>query len=1305
MKKIFKILLIITGITCFAVIVSLFSFIKYLESDHALKKVESLFNVHMKGKINFEKISINFFQPGITFHQMVMKSDNQTIIAGCEKVQIHVTFSHFFSDPIQIKQFLMVRPWLYLPITYQKPINFKRLGPFFSLIDCLTRRQLFSPVKTKESSSLIVDAVRLTDGIIYFSKNADQKSWRLEQVNINANEDKLNLSGNLSYAGLNSYPLQVFKLQTKGYYPPKRIAQTLIKTLTSKSPDILYERIQNIMTHLSFQSQGQISLLDELFKQIDPLSREISGNIIGNFHLNAQSNLPDLKMSLDYSGGHIHGIPLKSATFQAHAADNIITLNPINVQTTSGEINVQGLINLKKLLAESLLPNKINWNHLFYQFLIDSKNFPLTYFHPKISPETLLSGKISMKGKGLDRESFSSDITLDANTTLPEKFHIQSDSTLNIQAKAHIESNALTVMSLSAKTEGLSLTGHGNTTLDAHMISQFLVDIKSSGKWLKLLKLPEITGNIHTLLKIKKTQTETNADVQINGKKLFWEDYYLGNMVADGHISSTGRISINHATLFQSLSKLEAKGSLQLNSLSQWMSPPKKYDFLIDSNDIYLHSIHPALSGIVNIKGTVKGAGIVPVGNIKINGKDLILFGQKLSSVQIPVHFSDQELCLNSGEVEIALNEKITMDACINKQQKYSFEIISDPFKLSHIKWTIPQMEGQIRLNINGKGNLEQPQFNGDVTASQIFYRNQPLADAMIQVSSEKDFMTIKGQSMLNFYGRYHLKKHEFQLNAQATKMKLMPILAHLGFAELDGFLSGTATVKGQLNNIQNTHTQINIDRAAVTFNDRPLVWMNDFNLSIHNQLLTLSDYTIQFPKGGYCRGSLSGTFPNQTHLTLKSKIPLESLSTINDNIGDIQGNIYVDGTIQNLFNDPSFEGQARITDASFVLPWNNQRCHQIQGTLDASRHIFSLKQFSFRLDDGKCEIGGEMILSNRIPTNINLIASASALPIHIPDSFDVLLNANLKYSKKFRKSTLKGAIEFLEGLYYQELNVNKMLLDRIQNSNKPSLVKKFCKKFPEICRTTLDVNIKSRQPLITENDTAYLEIHPDLNVRGTLYNPVILGRAEMLNGEINYLSKNFVLEKGLIDFINPYRTEPIIDIKSNVDVRDWQISLDVLGKMDELQVKLNSIPPEEHGDIISILLFGKTTDRLFAPSTGPYKSTQQMIAELLSSAFEKDIKNTTGLDTFRLEALEHEAIDDKQTDDYKVTLGKELSRRMSITYAFETRNGQLIHHTIANYKILENLILRGMQDTQGIYGGELLFRMEFRQMPGFKYY
>ena len=51
----------------------------------------------------------------------------------------------------------------------------------------------------------------------------------------------------------------------------------------------------------------------------------------------------------------------------------------------------------------------------------------------------------------------------------------------------------------------------------------------------------------------------------------------------------------------------------------------------------------------------------------------------------------------------------------------------------------------------------------------------------------------------------------------------------------------------------------------------------------------------------------------------------------------------------------------------------------------------------------------------------------------------------------------------------------------------------------------------------------------------------------------------------------------------------------------------------------------------------------------------------------------------------------------MTVKYQMETRESEMIQRAIAEYKILENLLINGYQSSDGTFGTDLLYRHEFR--------
>jgi translocation and assembly module TamB len=206
---------------------------------------------------------------------------------------------------------------------------------------------------------------------------------------------------------------------------------------------------------------------------------------------------------------------------------------------------------------------------------------------------------------------------------------------------------------------------------------------------------------------------------------------------------------------------------------------------------------------------------------------------------------------------------------------------------------------------------------------------------------------------------------------------------------------------------------------------------------------------------------------------------------------------------------------------------------------------------------------------------------------------------------------------------------------------------------------------------------------------------PLISGRAEVESGTVYFQQKEFEIKKGVFDFINPYKIEPTIDIQSEVNIRKWSILLNISGTPDTLKINMTSDPAESEKDIVSLLIAGKTTQELIEEEGGIATSPTQILANVLSEKLEKEVQDATGLDVVELEYQEEK--NNEEANDVKVTVGETLSRRVNVRYGIQTKNAKVVQQVIAEYKFLEKLLINTFRDSEGNFGGEFQFRLEFR--------
>ena len=76
------------------------------------------------------------------------------------------------------------------------------------------------------------------------------------------------------------------------------------------------------------------------------------------------------------------------------------------------------------------------------------------------------------------------------------------------------------------------------------------------------------------------------------------------------------------------------------------------------------------------------------------------------------------------------------------------------------------------------------------------------------------------------------------------------------------------------------------------------------------------------------------------------------------------------------------------------------------------------------------------------------------------------------------------------------------------------------------------------------------LQGEADLRVRGNASKPILLGRADVFEGEAYFNGTKYRLERGGVTFTNPAVTTPFLDLEATTRVRDYDITLSLSGEL-----------------------------------------------------------------------------------------------------------------------------------------------------------
>src|SRR5262249_51973433 len=128
-----------------------------------------------------------------------------------------------------------------------------------------------------------------------------------------------------------------------------------------------------------------------------------------------------------------------------------------------------------------------------------------------------------------------------------------------------------------------------------------------------------------------------------------------------------------------------------------------------------------------------------------------------------------------------------------------------------------------------------------------------------------------------------------------------------------------------------------------------------------------------------------------------------------------------------------------------------------------------------------------------------------------------------------------------------------------------------------------LDVAVQTARDLNLTSSEVSLQGQANLRVVGTAADPVIVGRTGFTGGDIFLMNKRYQIERGIIEFSNPNRTEPVLNILLKTTINQYNLSLTFLGPLDKMQTSYVSDPPLPTADIINLIARGKTSQQAAA--------------------------------------------------------------------------------------------------------------------------
>jgi translocation and assembly module TamB len=251
--------------------------------------------------------------------------------------------------------------------------------------------------------------------------------------------------------------------------------------------------------------------------------------------------------------------------------------------------------------------------------------------------------------------------------------------------------------------------------------------------------------------------------------------------------------------------------------------------------------------------------------------------------------------------------------------------------------------------------------------------------------------------------------------------------------------------------------------------------------------------------------------------------------------------------------------------------------------------------------------------------------------------------------------------------------------------------------------RLRLDVHVTTTPELQMQNAMAKLSGNGDLRMRGTVDRPVILGRAETLEGEIIFNGAKFHVDRADVTFSNPAKTEAIVDLQASTRVRDYDITVTLngdVGKPNGLKASWRSEPPLPEADIIALLALGRTQAESAAQQSGGSlgfggEASNLLINQALNSAVNSRLQRLFGASRIKIDpqglASATNIIRGPQ-----VTIEQQVASNLTVTYStnVSVASQQIIQ---VEYNVSRNVSVVALRDQNGVVSFDIKIRQRKR--------
>ncbi len=359
-------------------------------------------------------------------------------------------------------------------------------------------------------------------------------------------------------------------------------------------------------------------------------------------------------------------------------------------------------------------------------------------------------------------------------------------------------------------------------------------------------------------------------------------------------------------------------------------------------------------------------------------------------------------------------------------------------------------------------------------------------------------------------------------------------------------------------------------------------------------------------------------------------------------------GGLALEVSVAGSLAEPEMFGTAAIEDGSFRFDGFPHGLSGLNGLVAFDQRTVRIEGLNGRLASGDLAVSGEVLVGGAELGASDLRLALEGVRLRYPADFSATVNADLRLVGDQGGRLLSGEVRVDDAVWSRDYELSA---DVLSDSGSIAVAAE-----PGtgglLGEVALDVRVETDSPFAVRNSILSLDADAAFGLQGTAASPAVVGRADLVEGELFVGAHRFEIVSGRAEFIDPRSIEPVFDVTAETNVRNYRVRLTASGTLEEIEANVSSEPPLRESDILQ-LLSGVPEANLLGARRTDDPAVAVSATNLLSQQFTGMLGRRAG----RVFGIDRVTVDPYMIGRFsnptaRVTLSKQVTPELNVRYS-----------------------------------------------------